>query len=124
MSLVRIYVHCVWTTKYREPVLTTGVRTKLFAHIRDNAKVKGVKIDCLNGYFDHIHVLLALAPEQSVAQVVKLIKGESTFWLNKKKLLPEPFRWQRQFFAESVSPKHLSGLRRYIKNQVKHHSNT
>jgi REP element-mobilizing transposase RayT len=60
---------------------------------------------------------------QSISQIVKTIKGESSKWLNDVKLVEGVFEWQEGYGAFSVSPTHLKRVRNYIKNQEKHHLN-
>ena len=60
MSYIKIMVHVVWGTKNREPVLISEKRKLLFDHIRTNAKTKGIYIDTLGGYTDHVHCLVSL----------------------------------------------------------------
>lgn len=122
MSYTRIWIHLVWATKRREPLLQQNIRQKLCAHIRENAKVKNIYIDSINGHIDHLHVLLSLSPEQTIARVAQLIKGESSFWINKNKLMSQPFEWQDNYFAVSVSESGISRIREYIRNQEEHHA--
>ena len=122
MSFVKISIHAVWGTKYREPILTKEIRTKLFEHIRQNAKVKGIYIDSINGYTDHVHCLLGLNADMSIAKAIQLIKGESAFWANKNKLLKTRFEWAEDYYAASVSDSVVQKVREYILKQEEHHS--
>jgi len=76
----------------------------------------------MNGYDEHIHCLISLNPEQSIAKVIQLIKGESSFWINRNKLCNGNFEWRDEYFAVSVSESKLNSVREYIKNQEFHHS--
>ncbi len=93
----------------------------MIEHIRSNAKVKGVYIDFINGYTDHIHCLITLNHNQSLSNVIQLIKGESFYWINKNSLLKNKFEWAEEYFGASVSESHLPKVRSYIKNQELHH---
>lgn len=121
MSYTKIWVHCVWTTKYRKPLLIKNIREKIFTHIKENAADKGIYIDIVNGYTDHIHCLISLKRKQNIADCLQLIKGESSFWINNHKLLNKKFKWQDDYFAVSVSQSQVDQLRDYISNQEKHH---
>jgi len=121
MPFVRIWIHLVWATKNRQPLLTKDIRQKIFAHIRENASKKNIYIDFVNGYTDHVHCLISLNQEQTTAKVAQLIKGESSFWINKNKLCKENFEWQDDYFAVSVSESGVNRVREYIKNQEIHH---
>ena len=96
--------------------------SKLYAHIRENAKDKGLYVDFVNGYIDHIHLLISLNADQCISKVVQLIKGESSFWINKNNLTAEKFEWQRDYFAVSVSESGVNKVRDYIRNQEEHHT--
>ena len=52
---------------------------------------------------------------------MQLIKGESSYWINKSNLLRNKFSWQDDYFAVSVSHSHVNKVRDYIKNQEQHH---
>jgi REP element-mobilizing transposase RayT len=123
MSLVRIWVHCVWTTKSRIPYLKNQISDEVISHIRENAKTKGIYIDHLNGYKEHLHALISLGSSQAISEVMQKIKGESSFWINKNKLTRLKFEWQDDFYSVSIGMDQLDQLRSYIRNQVLHHQN-
>ncbi len=122
MAYVKVYIHFVWSTKNRYPYLASKeIRIKVWNHIRENAKAKGIYIDFINGYSDHCHCLVSLGIDQTIQKVMQLIKGESSFWINKNSLTKEKFEWQDEYFAVSVSESVLDKVREYIKNQEEHH---
>jgi putative transposase len=121
MSYVNVMLHLVWCTKDRLPLLTTKVKPTILNHIRQNAKTKGIFIDTMEGHLDHIHALTVLNAEMSVAKVMQLIKGESSFWINRERLFTHAFEWAVEYFAISVSPSSLERVRFYIRNQEHHH---
>ena len=123
MPFIKIYIHFVWSTKNRYPFLSTpDLRKSMWKHIRKNAKKKGIFIDFVNGYQEHCHCLVSLGDNQTIRQIMQLIKGESSHWINKEGLLKEQFEWQDEYFAVSVSESNIARLRNYIKNQEDHHS--
>lgn len=122
MSYVSIYVHFVWTTKYRTPILERPKSTELFNHIQQYSKTHDIYIDGINGYKDHIHCLVSLGKMQCVANIMNVIKGESAHWANKIRLFDASLEWAEGYYACSVSESGLEQLRLYIKNQEVHHS--
>ncbi|HEY6064025.1 MAG TPA: IS200/IS605 family transposase [Chitinophagaceae bacterium] len=122
MGYIKVWIHLVWATKKREPVLDKPLRRKLFSHVLENARARNIHVDFVNGYVDHIHVLVSLNADQTIAKTVQLIKEESSFWINKNKLTPGKFEWQDNYFAVSVSESGVNKVREYIKNQEQHHS--
>jgi putative transposase len=122
MSYIRIWVHLVFATKYRQALISSDVRKDLFEHIRINAAAKGVYLKAIDGYVEHVHCLVSLGSMQTMADVVKLIKGESSFWVNRNVTHRYRFTWQDDYYAVSVSESHLEKVITYIKNQEKHHA--
>ena len=115
-------IHLVWSTKNRQPFLASSeLRKKVWKHIKDNAAQKGIFIDMINGYNDHCHCLVSLGIEQSLSNILRLLKGESSYWINKNGLCSSRFEWQEEYFAISVSEKILPAVRDYIRNQEDHH---
>ena len=134
MSFIKVYIHFVWSTKNREPFLASmEIRQMVWQHIREYASQKGIYIDFINGYSDHCHCLVSMGVNQSIEQIIKLIKGESSYWINKQgilsalthsstNLITPTFEWQKEYYAASVSASSLSVVRDYIRNQEAHHS--
>jgi len=121
MPYSKIFIHIVWTTKKRKAYLTSEIHQNIIQHILENATRKGIYINAINGHLDHMHCLISLGNDQKLSDVVRLIKGESSFWLNKQKFIQEKFAWQEEFYAMSVSESNRLKVIRYIKNQHKHH---
>ncbi len=120
MSYLKVMLHCVWSTKRREPFLADKQkRYQLFNHMLANAREKGIFIDHLGGEKDHIHCLLSLGNEQTVAKIMQLIKGEASYWFNKE--FDSNLKWQDDYFAVSVSESQLPTVRAYIRRQEEHH---
>lgn len=122
MSYIKMWVHLVFSTKNRDPLLTKDIRYKVQEHIIQNCKEKSIYLKAINGYKDHIHCLISLGREQSIAKIAQLIKGESSFWINKHKLTETQFIWQDDYFAVSVSESIVPKVVAYIKNQELHHA--
>ncbi|MBP9665373.1 MAG: transposase [Pyrinomonadaceae bacterium] len=124
MPWIRVWIHFVWSTYNHTPFLTDDVRKAVFKHILENAREKGIFIDMINGYIDHVHCLISLGSGQTLDKITQLIKGESSFWINKNGLTESKFSWQDEYFAVSVNPAGLDSVRRYIANQEIHHRNS
>jgi putative transposase len=127
MPYIKVYIHFVWSTKNRYPFLSTlEARQLVWKHIKENANSKGIYIDYVNGFEDHCHCLISMGFNQNIEKIMQLIKGESSFWINKNShLFPclngRRFEWQEEYFALSVSESILNRVRNYIKNQENHH---
>lgn len=124
MPWIKVWIHFVWSTAEHFPYLNDEIRKDVFTHIRENARSKGIFIDMINGYVDHVHCLISLGSNQTMEDVMRLIKGESSHWINQQKLTKAHFAWQKEYFAVSVNPAGLDSVRRYIANQENHHRNS
>jgi putative transposase len=121
MSFIKVYVHYVWSTKSRFPFLSDVIRPEVFSHIRNNAKLKNIFIDYINGSTDHIHALVSLNDDLSIGKIAQLIKGESSHWINKTKLTDKKFEWQDEYMAIGVGDDKIDIVRNYIAKQLEHH---
>lgn len=123
MSNLNVPVHLVWGTRKRRPHLNKEIRQDVFDHIREYAQEKGIYILAINGHIDHVHALVSLSSIQTVAEVVKFIKGESSFWINKNKLTREKFQWQRRYWGMAIGLSEMDRIKNYINRQEEHHRN-
>ena len=121
MPYTKVTIHAVWGTKNRFQFLTSEIRSKIITHIKENAAAKGIYIDRLNGYTDHLHCLFNLNADMSLSKAIQLIKGESAFWLNKQRITSSRFEWADEYFAVSVSESAVGKVRSYIEGQEEHH---
>ncbi len=111
---MNIWVHAVWGTKHRREYLTRDIKESVLQHIRRNAQEKGIRIDRLNAFSDHVHCLFRLSSDMTLAMAMQLLKGESARWINQEKMTQPRFQWAREYFASSVSESALKSLRAYI----------
>ncbi|MFH0736643.1 MAG: IS200/IS605 family transposase [bacterium] len=121
MSYVKAWIHIVCDTKNRDPIISKEIRAQICVHIKEYAKTKDIFIYGINGYNDHIHLLIALSAEQSISKVVNLIKGESSHWINENKLTNTKFSWADEYYAGSIGESQLTTVINYINNQSEHH---
>ena len=77
-SFASCLIHCVWSTKNREPWLIPDLRERLWPYLGGIAKQNQMKVLAIGGAADHVHVLLSLPATLSVAKAVQLLKGNSS----------------------------------------------
>ena len=121
MPYTKVLIHFIWATKNREHLISKELKPLLLQHIKDNSIKKGIFIDTMNCVSDHMHLLISLGTEITIAKTAMLIKGESSFWVNKQKLIKSKFEWQDEYIALSVSYSAIDKVRAYILNQEAHH---
>ncbi|MBI3415753.1 MAG: IS200/IS605 family transposase [Verrucomicrobia bacterium] len=120
-SYSRVWLHLVWATLERRPLLRKDAAVKLSSHLREYAETKGVymKLNFVNA--DHVHALIDLPTSLAIEEVLKLFKGESSHWVNEENLVPGKFAWQRGYGAFSVSQSGVEEVCSYIAGQEEHH---
>ncbi|MBI2966504.1 MAG: transposase [Bacteroidetes bacterium] len=121
MPYTKVLIHYIWSTKNREHLIGKELKPLLLAHIKENSIKKQIFIDSINCVSDHIHLLVSLGTEQTIAKTAMLIKGESSFWVNKQQILKTKFEWQDEYIALSVSYSAIDKVRAYILGQEEHH---
>ena len=121
MSYVKIWIHAVWAVKNRKPILGSDTRKILFEHIHKNAFEKEILMEIVGGHNNHVHCLFRLRNNQTIENVMQLIKGESSHWFNKSEFSRLKLNWQKEYFAVSVSESQVDAVKNYIETQEEHH---
>ena len=115
--------HIIWCPKYRRPVLTDGVDTRLKKILYEAADEMDVTIKALEVMPDHVHLFIDPDPRIAVHAVIKSMKGRSARilrsefpWL--KTRLPN--MWTRSYFLCSVGHVNEETIKKYIAEQKRH----
>lgn len=117
-----LFVHLIWTTWDRLPLISSEVELTLFHVLQNEAQKQNCKVLALNGTEDHIHMLVELSPTASVSELVKQLKGVSSRCLNETLVMEIPFKWQASYGAFSVSRWDVKNIKQYIVQQKQHHA--
>jgi len=121
-SYSQVYVHLVWGTVWRRPLLTPGVQAILYPALRSTCRELGGYAIAVGGVEDHVHILVQIPTSLSVAVLAQRLKGSSAHLLNHAAALPQRIRWQVGYGAFSVSRRHLPVVRKYIREQPLRHA--
>jgi putative transposase len=117
----QLLYHVVFSTKRREPWITTDVAERLYPFVggivRDE---RGTLID-INGIEDHVHLLVLLRPDASVSNLMRNVKARSSAWIHATFPRREVFRWQEGYGAFTVSKSGEAAVKDYIERQRDHH---
>jgi len=65
--------------------------------------------------------LIGLQPSVSISDITRVIKANSSKWINEEKLTQGKFSWQEGYGAFSYSKSQLDNVVKYILNQPEHH---
>jgi len=118
----RLKYHLVWIPKYRKRVLRGKLVGRLKRLLFQASEVNGWEIQELSIQTDHVHLLVQIGPEKSVATIVQIFKGGTSRALRKEFPELEEFLWGDSFwadgyFAETVGVAQEEMIRRYIRDQ-------
>jgi len=121
-SLVRNYLHIVFSTKYRQPFIKNSIKDELFTYLGGMCK----KFECnpiiVGGYSDHVHILCTLSQKIALMKLIEEVKTHSSKWVKTKGADLSNFYWQNGYGAFSVNPNEFEVVKNYILNQEAHHS--
>ncbi len=114
-TYVSNFVHCIFSTKERKPLIAIDRTMDLYAYIGGIARGEDFTLVAAGGTADHVHLLFILPATQSLAITVQKLKGASSHWMGKG------FSWQEGYGAFSVSPSQVTVVKAYIQGQEQHH---
>ena len=120
-SLNKIYVHLVFCTKNRQPVIDDFIEDELFSYLGGICR----NLECnpiqVGGYKDHVHILCLLSKKIALMKLLEEIKSNSSKWIKTKGSEFKDFYWQNGYGAFSVNPTEIEIVKKYIINQKEHH---
>ncbi|MBS1850420.1 MAG: IS200/IS605 family transposase [Acidobacteria bacterium] len=114
-----VVVHLIFSTKQRAPLITPEIQANLFAYLGGIVReMRGTAL-IINGTRDHVHMLVRIRPAQSIAEIARVIKSNSSKWAHEKG--QSRFAWQSGYGVFSVSESSIPAVTRYIATQEEHH---
>src|SRR5262245_23489940 len=120
-SFASLHCHIVFSTKKREPWIRRDLAPRLYAYIGGILREEKMALSAAGGIADHVHLLVSLSREHSVAEVVRLVKANSSRWIHETFAELSAFQWQAGYGAFAVSFSNIPSVRRYLAGQEEHH---
>ena len=120
-TYTQIHIHAVFAVQNRLSLIQNQWKEELYQYITGIIANNHHKLLQIGGMPDHVHVLFGMKPTQSLADLMKEIKGNSSSWINKKQLVRGKFSWQEGYGAFSYGKSQINDVVQYIKNQESHH---
>ena len=109
-NFTQLYVHCVWATWYRLPLITPDIQEVIYASIIGQCHQLGGTVIAIGGIEEHIHLLAGIPPTLSVSDLIKNIKGSSSHLITHKIKPSEFFKWQGSDGAFTVSHNDIAAV--------------
>jgi REP element-mobilizing transposase RayT len=120
-SLVKNYLHIVFSTKNRKPLIDENIENELYSYLAGICN----KLECypikVGGYTNHVHVLCNLSKKMALVKLMEELKSHSSKWIKTKGAKYSNFYWQDGYGAFSVNPREVEIVVKYIENQKEHH---
>jgi putative transposase len=123
-TYLRLLYHIVFGTKRRTPSLTADLESELYPYLEGIIHRRGGWLLALGGMPDHVHLLVHLKADLHVAEMVRLLKSNSSKWIHERPRPVRGFAWQTGYAAFTVSESQEEDVREYILRQKEHHRKT
>ena len=119
-TATNVLVHFIFSTRNRAPLIKPEMESDVHAYLGGIVRETGGVALVINGMPDHVHLLVRMPSTQSVADVARLVKTNSSRWVHEKWPQLREFAWQTGYGAFSVSESGQDAVRQYISHQQEH----
>jgi len=120
-TFTQIHIHAVFAVQNRISLISKTWEDRLYQYITGIIQHHNHRLLSINGMPDHIHILIGMRPTQSLSELMRDIKGDSSRWINENKFVAGKFSWQEGYGAFSYSKSQISAVANYIESQELHH---
>ncbi|HEY2581156.1 MAG TPA: IS200/IS605 family transposase [Mucilaginibacter sp.] len=121
-TYTQLYIHCVFAVKYRQAIIQPEWEDRLQMYISGILQNNKHKLLAINTMPDHLHFFVGLSPDQSISDMMRLVKSGSSMFINNEGFTKRKFYWQDGYGAFSNSRSQTDSVVKYILNQKQHHS--
>jgi putative transposase len=116
-----LHYHVIFSTKDREPRIDENARQRLYGYMGGIIRTANAKLVAIGGARDHVHLLIGMGTEPSIAAMVSKIKANASRWMNETFTAGSRFEWQRGYGVFAVSKSNIPEVKDYIESQAEHH---
>jgi len=120
-SLVKNYVHLIFSTKQRAPLIHHPIDKELYSYLGGICNRLECQVVVVGGYKDHVHIFCMLSKKIPMVKLIEELKSHSSKWIKTKGEAYKNFYWQNGYAAFSVNPSEIDRVISYITNQHEHH---
>ncbi|OBX24580.1 REP element-mobilizing transposase RayT [Gelidibacter algens] len=120
-TYTKIHIQAVFAVRNRQSLISAIWKDELYKYMTGIIQNHDHKVLQINGMPDHIHILFGMRPTQSLSDLIKQLKQDSSKWINQKDFVNGKFSWQAGYGAFSYSKNDIPEVTNYIKNQEEHH---
>ena len=120
-TFTQIYIQIVFSTYQRQDMIRNEIKDDIYKYITGIVQNKHHKLIVINGMTDHIHIFIGMKPNESISDLVRDIKKDSSRFINSNGWIRGKFQWQEGFGAFSYGHSQIDSVIQYIQNQETHH---
>jgi putative transposase len=120
-TYTQLQIHFVFAVKWRLAVIDQAWEERLHQYITAIVQNNDHKMLAINSAYDHTHFVAGINPKQSISDLLELVKGDSSEFINTHKFTRRKFNWQSGYGAFSISRSHLDKAVKYVHNQKIYH---
>lgn len=120
-TYTQIHIQAVFSVQNRKSIINNQWKHELYKYMTGIIQNYDHKVLAINGMPDHVHIFFGMRHTQSISDLMKFVKGDSSEWINKKNFIPNHFSWQEGYGAFSYRKSQVPQIINYIRNQEEHH---
>jgi len=120
-TYTQLNIQLIFAVQGRDCILKKSFRGEVFKYISGILKENKQYPLAVNGYLDHVHAFFELNPKDSISDIARIVKSNSSKWINDNNFIGTKFHWQEGYGAFSYSRSQRDKVIKYIVNQEKHH---
>jgi putative transposase len=121
-SPCRIWIHAMFSTRDELPLITPAIEKKIYNFMKEQFELCGCECRIINGASNHVHTLFQMNYKMPITDILKMVKGATSHWINANELTVEKFSWQKGFNAFSVGVNNVESIEIMIANQKSLHA--
>jgi REP element-mobilizing transposase RayT len=120
-TFTQLYIQVVFAVQGRQNLISKQHKEELHKYITGIVQKRNHKMLAVNCMPDHTHIFIGIKPVQSISDLVRDIKTNSSTFITDKKIVKSKFNWQEGYGAFSYSHSHIDSVVKYVLNQEEHH---
>ena len=120
-SFTCLRYHLIFGTKDRKPWIDIELRQRLYDYVGGIVRAEKGVLLAAGGTTDHVHLLVSAGQQTSVADLMRVVKTNSSKWVHETFPAKAGFAWQAGYAAFTVSQSNTDPVRRYLAGQEEHH---
>jgi REP element-mobilizing transposase RayT len=118
------FFHVVFRTRDNHRWISPDLRDDMFSFMGGILREGKCALLAAGGTEDHVHLLISLHPQISLADMMRAVKAKTSKWIHEMFPTRAGFAWQEGYGAFSVGTSGLAKTTAYIAEQETHHRRT